>query len=344
MGKTRRMRKRFLIALGIAFALAVAACCLCACEGGKPAHDGDPDKLDIGIAFPEDDWRTAYLKDFAAEIEEKSHGEIKTQMHYMDEYPDMQDPLKEMKNKSGRLDIALSANAYLADYSYPEFYVSGLPYLFEDYDDAWAFAESDINAQIEGKLPQYGMRILSHFCGGFRNMGAIRPIEEPADLKGLVIGTVKSPILMDMLFILGANPQPSVAGELHDALEKGIYNGVEVSIPTFWRDKDYQYLPYMAITNHSYNLWSLIIDESAWQSLSEENQHIVKEAAEKYAALERAESKRNVEEIVANLERAGVTITYPDHDTFKAATEEVRRKYSREYSETYEAVRKYLDN
>jgi len=299
--------------------------------------------LDIGIAFPENDWRASFIQDFALEIERKSNGSIRAQIHYADEYPDMQDLLKEVANETGQLDVVLAANAYLADYSYPEFYVSGLPYLFEDFEEAWAFAESDTNAKVEERLPHYGMRILSHFCGGFRSLAAIRPIQGPQDLRGLVIATVKSPIMMDMLYLFGANPQPSVANELHDALNKGVYTGVEVSLATYWRDKDYEYVPYAAITNHSYNLWSLIIDEDTWQGLSEEERRVVKAAAEKYAGLERAESKKVTEEIVDQLRDAGVTVTHPDHETFKAATEQVREKYSAGYRETYEEVKRYLD-
>ena len=327
----------------ICLALALLACFLCACRGNEAASTEDSGKLDIGVAFPEDDWRTAFIKDFAQEIERESNGTIQTQLHYMDEYPDMQDLLKDMTTDTGKLDVALSANAYLADYSYPEFYVSGLPYLFEDFEDAWAFAESDVNAKVEEKLPQHGMRILSHFCGGFRNLATVRPIEGPQDLHGLVIATVKSPIMMDMLYLLGANPQPAVAGEFHEAMQKGVYDGIEVSVATYWRDKDYEYVPYEAITNHSYNLWSLIIDEGTWQGLTEEEQIIVKAAAEKYAGLERAESKRTTEEIIEKLKDNGVVFTYPDHETFKAVTEKVRQKYSVDYRETYEEAKRYLD-
>ena len=336
--------KRWGLMIAIGLALAVASVGLFACGGDQAAQSDDSGKLDIGIAFPEDDWRTAFIQDFAKEVEERSRGAIETQIHYMDEYKDMQDLLKEMSHDTGKLDIVLSANAYLGDYSYPELYVSGLPYLFESFEDAWEFAESDVNAQIEAGLPQYGMRILAHYCGGFRNLGASRPIDEPGDLKGLVVATVKSPIMMDMLFMLGANPQASVAGELHDALAKGVYTGVEVSLPTFFRDADYDYLPYVAVTNHSYNMWSLIIDEDVWQSLSPENQKIVKDAAGKYARLERMESKKRNDEIIASLQEAGVIITYPDYESFKVMTEDVRKRHSAAYSETYEEVKQYLDS
>ena len=337
--------RRWIIPLAATLVFALSACLLYSCEESPKADKlADADVLDIGVAFPENDWRAAFMKDFAAEVAEKSGGTVKTRLHYVDEYPDMTDALREVSKENGKLDIALTADAYMGDISIPDLYVSGLPYMFEDFEDAWAFAESDVNAKIESNLPQYNMRVLSHFCGGFRSIGAIKPIEEPDDMDGLVIATVKSLILMDMLYQLGAEPQPSIAGELHDALERGIYSGVEITIPTYWRDRDFQYAPYIAITNHAYNLWSLIIDERVWQNLSDENKKVVKEAAEKYAALERAESKRVIEGIIDDLEKAGATVTHPDYEKFRTATEEVREKYSADYPETYAEVMAFLDN
>ena len=337
----RRQWKKLVI-VGLALVIALAG--FGACAESKRNNETGTEKLDIGISFPEDDWRAAYIQDFAAEIESASNGEIKAQIHYMDEYPDMMDLLNEMNRDSGKLDIILVANPYLGDSSIPDFYVSGLPYMFQDFEDAWEFAESDVNTKIEDQLPQYGMRILSHYCGGFRNIGAIHPIEKPEDLEGLVVATVKSPLLMDMLSALGAVPQPAIASELNDALKKGVYTGFEVTLPTFLRDGDYQYLPYVAVTNHAYNLWSLIINEKSWQNLSEDNQKIIKEAAEKYAALEREESKSNFEETLEKLESAGATITWPDYELFKEATEEVRQRHSSNFSDTYQEAMDYLED
>lgn len=340
-------RWRYLFLAGIM--LALMAFTLSGCSGTGDVSGDDTDKdgttlLDIGVAFPEDDWRSSFLQDFAREVEEKSDGTLKTQIHYIDEYPDMTDTLKEIGKENSQLDIALTADAYMGDMTIPDFYVSGLPYMFEDFDEAWAFAESDVNKKIEDNLPEYNMRVLAHFCGGFRSISAVNPIEQPEDLEGLVVATVKSPILMDMLSVLGANPQASIASEINNALSRGIYTGVEITIPTYWRDKDYQYLPYAAITNHAYTLWSLLINEGTWQGLSADQQKIVKETAEKYAALERTESKKQIEGIIDNLKQAGVTVTYPDPKAFREATEGVRERYSKDYPETYREVVEFLES
>jgi TRAP-type C4-dicarboxylate transport system substrate-binding protein len=336
--------KGFIISAAAALMLFAAVIGLMGCEPkGRDREDGKV-RLDIGISFTEDDWRSAFLKDFAEELTVNSKGEIDVRMHYMDEYPDMVDLLKEINKGSGKLDIILCANAYLADVSVSEFYLTGLPYLFKDYEDAWAFAESDINARIEAKLPEYGMRVLAHFCGGFRNLAAVRQINTPGDMAGMVIATVKSPLMMDMLSELGSDPQVSLVGELYDSVKKGIYTGAEMSLATLVRDKDYQVLPYVAVTNHAYNLWSLLINEDTWAGISEDNRKIIKESAEKYAAEERKASKKYAEENIKQLEENGATVNYPDHDLFKNATRKVRERYSADYHATYIEAERFLDN
>ncbi|MBP5291831.1 MAG: TRAP transporter substrate-binding protein [Lachnospiraceae bacterium] len=334
--------KRWSIAVAAGLMLITAVIGLAACKDkGKKGADGSI-KLDIGISFPKDDWRSAYIQDFAEELTVNSKGAMKTQIHYIDEYSDMMDLLNELDKNSSKLDIILCANAYLADVSVPDFYLTGLPYLFKDFEDAWAFSESDINSRIEAKLPEYGMRVLAHFCGGFRNLAAVRQINTPDDMAGLVVATVKSPLMMDMLSELGADPQVSIVGELYDSVKKGIYTGVEISLATLMRDKDYQVLPYVSVTNHAYNLWSLLIDEDTWKELSEDNRKIMKETAEKYAAEERLASKKNAEDIVEQLRQYGATVNYPDHELFKSATRKVREQYSADYAAAYREAEKFL--
>ncbi len=339
-----RKRRRLCVAVAVGFLLAAAALGIAGCRQKDKSSEDGAVKLDIGIAFTKDDWRSAYFQDFAEELMVNSKGEMQPQIHYIDEYPDMVNLLKEIGKNSDKLDIVLCANAYLADVSVPDFYVTGLPYIFKDYDDAWAFAESDINARIEAKLPDYGMRVLSHFCGGFRNLASSRQINTPSDMSGMVIATVKSPLMMDMLSELGAEPQVSIVGELYDSLKKGIYTGAELTLATFLRDKDYQVMPYVAVTKHAYNLWSLLIDEDTWQSLSEDNKKIIKEAAEKYAAEERLASKKNEDMIIEQLKELGTIVNYPEHDLFKNATKRVREHYSADYADIYREAVKLLES
>lgn len=298
--------------------------------------------LDIAASMPETDYRTSFLADFASSVEEESGGTIKMVFHYNDEYPDQTNILKAMNSGRGKVDLGLIADPYLADYSIPDVYVSGLPYIFDDYDAVFDFMDSDVNKEIEDKLPAYGMRVLAHFDGGFRSIAAVRPINEPEDLKGLTVGTVKSPVLMDMLSTLGADPQVAVSTESQDALAKGVYNAYECSAATYEREENDRYLPYLAITNHAYNLWSILILEDSWKLLSKEQQQLMLKAAKECELVQREANRQHEEELIQTLEDRGVTVTRPDYEPFMQATKEVRERYAADYAETYKKTMEFL--
>ena len=69
--------------------------------------------------------------------------------------------------------------------------------------------DSDIEAAAEEGLLAHNMRVLAHYCNGFRcvtnNKG---PVETPDDMKGMLIRTPENPVIMATMTALGANPQP----------------------------------------------------------------------------------------------------------------------------------------
>ena len=94
--------------------------------------------------------------------------------------------------------------------------ISSLPFLFNDFDKAWAFMDSDIVAEVEKSIIDDNMRVLSHFCNGFRCMTTSKvEINSPEDMKGLLIRTPENPVIMATMRALGANPQPLDSRSIH---------------------------------------------------------------------------------------------------------------------------------
>ena len=65
------------------------------------------------------------------------------------------------------------------------------------------------------------------------------------------------------------------------------------------------------------------IAESAWQKLTPEQQEIVAEAALASGAYDRQMNRQQTDDLVANLEEAGMKINYPDLAPFSAASKTV---------------------
>ena len=142
--------------------------------------------------------------------------------------------------------------------------ISALPFQFETFDDAWAFMDSDIEAAAEEGLLSQNMRVLAHYCNGFRCVTNSKgPINSPADMNGLLIRTPENPVIMATMTALGANPQPLSFSELYQALQQKTYDAQENPIPVIYNNNLYEVQEYLSITNHIYSGMCFTIAESS---------------------------------------------------------------------------------
>ncbi len=114
--------------------------------------------------------------------------------------------------------------------------------------------DSDIEAAAEEGLLSQNMRVLAHYCNGFRCVTNSKgPINSPADMNGLLIRTPENPVIMATMTALGANPQPLSFSELYQALQQKTYDAQENPIPVIYNNNLYEVQEYLSITNHIYS-------------------------------------------------------------------------------------------
>ncbi len=246
------------------------------CSRADSASD-DAITLKIAVALPEDDFRCDFIRQFQTDVEAQTDGRVKCEIYYQDKYGDQLVIYEDIKK--GKIDISPIAAPYFTDLV-PEEGISGLPYLFGDHETAWEFAESDINKRVDEKLEKNGIKVLAHYCGSFRCFSnSKRPINTPDDMKGLIIGTVRSKTLLDMFTALGATAYNYVSSELYDNLNRRTYDGADWSVSTFYENEYYKLQPYVAVTNHAYNLWNFVIGTKTYDKLSDADKAVVEAAA-----------------------------------------------------------------
>ena len=298
----------------------------------------------VYVTMGDDDPRSVGARNFAELLEKYSHGELKAEVHTGYVLGSDTDLIQKMKRDTGEVDIFIVSGAFFGELTNsPELEISAMPYLFKDFKTAWAFADSDVMAEFEKDLPGENMRVLTHFCGGFRCMtNSRRPIVTPDDLSGLVIRTPTGSVTMDMLFDMGAKAMPLPFDELNDALKKGYYDGQENPTPIIYYNNLYEAQKYLSITNHTYMLQNFTIAESIWEQLSREQQEILLKAAGEAAASERKASQDETEACIKLLEEDGMEVNYPDLDLFAEATEALRQQKSRKYMDEYAKVKEWL--
>ena len=124
------------------------------------------------------------------------------------------------------------------------------------------------------------MRILTYAQVGFRNFtNSSRPIKSPADVKGLKIRVMESPVYMTLIRSMGGAPTPVPWPETYTALQQKVVDGQENPISSIKFAKLYEVQKYMTMDGHTFGVSFMLINEKFFQSLPKEYQAIVKNAA-----------------------------------------------------------------
>ncbi|MGN0975746.1 MAG: TRAP transporter substrate-binding protein [Gemmiger sp.] len=290
-------------------------------DAGAPV--GDSITLKFGFSTNEEDPRAKAAAQFKAEVEEKTGGAITVELYPSGQLGGDADLINSLSLDSGTVDIIVTDASNFATYE-PKMGISALPFQFEDFETAWAFMDSDIEAAAEEGLVAQNMRVLAHYCNGFRCVTNSKgPIESPADMQGLLIRTPENPVIMATMTALGANPQPLSFSELYQALQQKTYDAQENPIPVIYNNNLYEVQEYLSVTNHIYSGMCFTIAESTWNKLSAEQQQIVSDAAKSSAEYDRELNAQQTEDLVSKLEEAGMKINYPELQPFADATASV---------------------
>ena len=279
--------------------------------------------LKIGVSTADTDPRNIAAKSFADEIEEKTNGAVKAEVYPAGQLGGDGQLVESMVMDAGTVDIVITDASNFGTVV-PDMNISGLPFLFDGFDAAWAFMDGEVEAAAEAELLEVGIRVLAHYDNGFRCVTNSKgPVETPDDMKGMLIRTPENQVIMATMSALGANPQPLAFSELYQALQQKTYDAQENPIPVIYNNKLYEVQEYLSVTNHIYSGMCFAIAESTWNKLTAEQQEIVAAAALASGDYDREMNRQQTEDLVANLEEAGMKINYPELAPFSAATQSV---------------------
>jgi len=181
--------------------------------------------------------------------------------------------------KIGTIQMSM-VSAAIAGY-YKEAQVLDIPYLFSSAPIAWKVMDGWFGKEmVEDCLKKTGMRILAYGETGFRNFtNSVRPIKSPADMKGLKIRVMESPVYVNMVKALGAAPTPIAWTETYTALQQKVVDGQENPVSVIMMVKFYEVQKYLTLEGHSYGVDFILINDKFYQGLPKETQQIIKTSA-----------------------------------------------------------------
>jgi len=325
-----KMRHRL---LGPIAALAAAAA---VCGLALPAAAADYKseyRLSIVLA-PPTPWGQA-AKIWSDLVKERTQGRINIKL-----YPGVSliqgDQTREFSAlRQGVIDMAVGSTINWSP-QVKELNLFSLPFLMPDYAAIDALTQGSVGKKIFQRLEQGGVVPLAWGENGYREVtNSKRAIKSPADLKGMKIRVVGSPIYSDIFSALGANPTQMSWADAQPALSSGAVDGQENPLFLFNVLK-MQNVGQKFVTAWGYVADPLIfvVNKDIWNSWTPADQAIVRQAALDAGKQEIAIARKGLTEAdkpaFKDIAAMGVNVTFltpEERDVFVKATRPVYDKW-----------------
>jgi tripartite ATP-independent transporter DctP family solute receptor len=114
---------------------------------------------------------------------------------------------------------------------------------------------------------------------GYKVIGFVKPINTPADLKGVKIRTPKSTWRVKMFTAWGANPTPMSFSEVFVGLQTGVIDGQENPLTNIYAAKLNEVQKYLSVTGHVYTPSYLTTGAKQWDKLPADVREILEQTA-----------------------------------------------------------------
>ena len=148
-----------------------------------------------------------------------------------------------------------------------EFEVFDLPYLFADKQALYRVTEGPVGKGMLQKLDAKGITGLAFWDNGFKVMSANKPVQMPADFRGLRMRIQASRVLDAQMRALGANPQVLAFSEVYQALQTGVVDGTENPPSNMYTQKMHEVQKHVTVSNHGYLGYAVIVNKKFWDGL-----------------------------------------------------------------------------
>jgi C4-dicarboxylate-binding protein DctP len=191
-----------------------------------------------------------------------------------------------------------------------EFEVFDLPYIFPNKETLYGTMDGDVGKRLFAKLETKGIKGLTFWDNGFKQMSANRPMHQPEDLKGLKMRIQSSKVLEAEMKALGANPQVMAFSEVYSALQQGVVDGTENPVSNFYTQKMNEVQKHLTLSSHGYLGYAVIVNKKFWDGLPTDLRAILEQTMREVTAYERDIAQAENDDALAKVRAAGTTTIY----------------------------------
>lgn len=142
-----------------------------------------------------------------------------------------------------------------------------LPFLFNDIDAVDRFQDSKDGQALLNSMTSKGITGLGYLHNGMKQLSANKPLNTPADAKGLKFRIQASDVLEAQFKAVGANPQKLAFSEVYQALQTGVVDGAENPWSNIYSKKFHEVQGYITESNHGVLDYMVITNTKWWDGL-----------------------------------------------------------------------------
>lgn len=232
----------------------------------------------------------------------------------------------------GGADCVISGTAILNNF-YPPISALDLPFLWNDYDHVHRVLDGPVGRSLAEELIPKGFHVLAWMDSwGYRNIvTAKKDIRSLADIAGLKLRTIQTPIYMETLNALGANATPMSFGEVYTCLQTGVLDGFEHCASVVKANKFYEVADYIALTRHLFGPLVFVYSEVEWKKLTEPEKQVIQEAALLARDVQRSLAPIRDAESLAYLAEQGMTVHPIDMKDIRQTAPALQDKLAAEF-------------
>ena len=233
------------------------------------------------------------------------------------------------KLKLGTVDIALPSTVMSSESDI--FGVFEMPYLVKDRAHMGRIEKDVFWSKLAPEAEKKGLKILAVWENGYRHItNSKRPINTPADLKGIKLRVPEGKWRVKMFQAYGANPSPMKFSEVFTALQTGVMDGQENPFTQIYSAKFQEVQKYLSLTGHVYTPAYVTVGAKKWARCLPTCAKSSKTRPRKRRPWSTPPPRRTTTELLGKLKAAGMQVNTPDKDAFIAASKVVYEEFAKE--------------
>ena len=290
-----------------------ALCMVLALAG--PSHAGFKKEYRMTITIgPSFYWGMGALK-FCELVKEKTDGQINIKPYFGSALMKGAQLKAPQMVAKGAIDCAYDSTIN-ASPVIPEMNIFSLPFFINTFENMDKLEAGETGKAVFEAMDKKGLVGLAWGENGFRQLtNSKRPINSPADMKGLRFRVVGSPLFVDTFRELGADPVNMNWGDATTAFQQGVVDGQENPVGVLLPIQIWQYHKYGTFWNYLIDPVLVYWGKRQWAKFPADIQKAIREAAEESVRFEKALCRAGLdggESLKILKEEFGHTMEIPD--------------------------------